>query len=152
MSKYEFMEQLDNALVGKVSEKERRESIRYYEEYIDDEIGKGKTEKEVLSSLGSPGAIAKSIIDAKGYDKVGESVYEGYNNKEGSSYEKQGYEEQMHTSIKKIEGWKVWAVLGGIVLVLFFMLSLVFKIVAAILPFVIPFVIILFILKLIFGR
>lgn len=151
MSKYEFMEQLDNALVGKVSEKERRESIRYYEEYIDDEIRKGKTEKEVISSLGSPSAIAKSIIDAKGYDQGGEAVYEAYNNEE-SSYEKQGYEGQMHTSIKKIEGWKVWAVLGGIVLVLFFILSLVFKIVAAILPFVIPFVIILFILKLIFGR
>lgn len=143
MNKYEFMEQLDAALKGNVSEQERRESIQYYSDYIEEEIGKGRGEEEVLDSLGGPGAIAKSIIDAKGYESVGEDVYESYEE-----------EETGQTSVRsfKVEGAKIWFVIIGIILILLLVLSLVFKLVAALLPLVIPFAIVLFILKVLFDR
>lgn len=143
MSKYEFISQLDDALLGKVSEKERRDSIRYYTDYIDEEVRAGKREEEVLRSLGSPTSIARSIIDAKGQDRGGETIEQGYEKQEDS---------RVFMKTKQIDGWKVWAVLGGIVLVLLLIASLVFKVLAAILPFLIPFAIIIFIIKLISGR
>lgn len=143
MSKYEFISQLDDALLGNVSERERRDSIRYYTDYIDEEIRAGKREEEVLSSLGSPTSIARSIIAAKGQDRGGETIEQGYEQQEDS---------RMFMQTKQINGWKVWAVLGGIVLVLLLIASLVFKVLAAILPFLIPFAIIIFIIKLMSGR
>lgn len=143
MNKYEFIEQLDNALVGKVSEKERRETIRYYSNYMDDEMKAGKSEKEVLASLGSPTAIARSIIEAKGYDRDGEAVEQGYEEQE---------EDRTFVKTKQVSGWKVWAMLGGVLLVLLLIASLVFKVLVAILPFLAVFGIALFIIKLITGR
>lgn len=143
MNKYEFMNQLDDALKGNVSEQERTESIRYYRDYIEEEMAKGKEEAEVIGSLGSPGAIARSIIDAKGYDSNMGDIYETYEE-----------EDTNHSSTKmvKVEGWKFWAVLAGIILVLLFILSLVFKVIAAMIPFVVPFLMVLFVIKLLFGR
>ena len=76
MSKEEFIKQLDEFLMGNVREEERLDSIRYYKEYIREEIKAGKTEEEVLDSLGSPYGIAKSIIEAKGYSMDERNDYE----------------------------------------------------------------------------
>ena len=40
------------------------EHVRYYREYIDSEIRRGKTEAEVLAQLGDPRLLARSIVDA----------------------------------------------------------------------------------------
>lgn len=143
MNKYEFINQLDNALLGNVSEQERRDSIRYYTDYIDDEMRAGRTEKDVLESLGSPTAIARSIIEAKKDDRNREDIYQGYEEQE----ESRGY-----TKTKQVSGWKAWAWLAGIVIVFLFVISIVFKVVTAILPFVLIFLLVSFLFKFIFGK
>ena len=143
MSKYEFISQLDDALLGNVSERERRDSVRYYTDYIEDEVRAGKSEEEVLQSLGSPMAIARSIIEAKGYDRGGETIEPEFEEQE---------EPHVFMKTKQISGWKVWATLGGILLAVLLIVSLIFKVLAVILPFLIPFAIIIFIIKLISGR
>ena len=66
MNKYDFINNLQRHLTGKVSPEQLQDLTRYYNQYIDGEIRKGKTEEEVLASLGDPRLLAKSIISAEG--------------------------------------------------------------------------------------
>ena len=64
MDKNEFIEKLQRALAGGLNSGQVAENVRYYEEYIDSEIRKGKSEEEVMTGLGDPRLLAKSIIEA----------------------------------------------------------------------------------------
>ena len=64
MEKTEFIERLQRALAAGISSSLVAENVRYYQDYIDSEIRKGRSEKEVMDSLGDPRLLAKSIIEA----------------------------------------------------------------------------------------
>lgn len=64
MDKNEFLEKLQRTLAGGLGSGQVAENIRYYQEYIESEIRKGRSEEEVLSQLGDPRLLAKSIIEA----------------------------------------------------------------------------------------
>lgn len=68
MSKREFIDRLRAALNGRVPSTLVMDNINYYEEYINTEVRKGKTEEEVLASLGDPRLIAKTIIQTSGQE------------------------------------------------------------------------------------
>ena len=63
MSKEEFLNELRTALMGNVSSAVINENVDYYEDYINTEVRKGRTEEEVLESLGEPRLLAKTVID-----------------------------------------------------------------------------------------
>ena len=63
MTRFEFTENLRKALSGRVSHQGVNENVAYYENYIDTEIKKGRSEEAVLEELGDPRWIAKTIID-----------------------------------------------------------------------------------------
>lgn len=72
MNRREFMNRLDSCLIC-IEHGEREAALRYYEEYFDD-TGADK-EADVISSLGSPEALAREIIaqageSAKGADRA----------------------------------------------------------------------------------
>lgn len=71
MDRREFMEKLQRALAGGLNSNMVADNMRFYQEYIDSEISKGRTEAEVLDSLGDPRLLAKSIIEAN--KRAGES-------------------------------------------------------------------------------
>ena len=64
MDKNEFIEKLQRTLAGGVNSSQVAENVQYYQEYIESEVRKGRTEEEVLSQLGDPRLLAKSIIEA----------------------------------------------------------------------------------------
>lgn len=64
MDRIEFVEKLQRVLAGGLSSGQVAENVRYYQEYIDSEIRKGKSEAEVMAALGDPRLLAKSIIEA----------------------------------------------------------------------------------------
>ena len=64
MNREEFITKLQHALAGGMSAGQVAEHVRYYREYIDSEIRRGKTEAEVLAQLGDPRLLARSIVDA----------------------------------------------------------------------------------------
>ena len=64
MDKTEFLNQLRASLNGKMDAEEVADNLRYYEEYINGQLRLGRTESEVMTSLGSPRLIARSIMDA----------------------------------------------------------------------------------------
>ena len=64
MHKEEFITKLQHALAAGLPAGQVTEHVRYYSDYINSEIYKGKTEEEVLAQLGEPRLLARSIIDA----------------------------------------------------------------------------------------
>ena len=64
MDKREFMEKLQRALAGGLNSIQVADNMRYYQDYIETEIRKGRSESDVLTQLGDPRLLAKSIIEA----------------------------------------------------------------------------------------
>lgn len=79
MNKYEFITDLQRHLTGKVPTEKLRELTAYYNDYIDSQVRKGKSEEEVLGELGDPRLLARSIVETEGNGSYGgdfETVYE----------------------------------------------------------------------------
>lgn len=146
MKRKEFIEGLRRALAGKVDTDAIDEAVRYYEDYIDTQIRQGKSEEEVLKSLGNPALIAKSIVSANGgrNNTAGDagSIYE-YEQKQRYSRSKFG--DKGVRFILNMPGWLA-TLLAGIILLM--ILSAIFSIISFVLPVIVPIVIILFVIHL----
>ena len=68
MNRQTFIDTLRRALYGRVSDYELADHIRYYEDYIQQEIMKGRSEQEVLGELGDPRLIARTILETSGLE------------------------------------------------------------------------------------
>ncbi len=66
MTRYEFLNDLKAALTGNVSGEVINEHMQYYDEYIAAQLRQGKTEEMVMSELGDPRLIARTIVDTSG--------------------------------------------------------------------------------------
>ena len=64
MTRQEFIRKLQEALNGKLDAATIQDHLKFYDDYIIEEMRKGKSEQEVLELLGDPWAIAKTIVDA----------------------------------------------------------------------------------------
>lgn len=62
MTKQEFLDTLRRALARELSESEVADNINYYWNYIEQQVAAGKSEEQVLSELGDPRLIAKTIL------------------------------------------------------------------------------------------
>lgn len=156
MNKEEFLAQLKTALGGNIASNLVQENLDYYNQYIAEEVRKGKSEQEVLAMLGDPWILARTIIDANdGTDR--ETVYEAG----GNVYEKEsyGYEEQKHDargSILDFLGmdtwWKKLLAVLLVVMVVMLVVSIITGLVRLLLPLLVPLLIIAVIVRLIGGR
>jgi uncharacterized membrane protein YdbT with pleckstrin-like domain len=72
MDKNEFMSELRQALKGMVPDTVYEDTVKYYEDYFENQKNLGFTEKEICKKLGSARLIAKTIIDTKGQGYGGE--------------------------------------------------------------------------------
>lgn len=67
MNSEEFLDKLRRALYSTGSQSLILENVEYYKNYIAGELGKGRSEAEVLEELGDPKLLARSIKDAAGF-------------------------------------------------------------------------------------
>lgn len=145
LNRYDFIENLRRALSGQMPSGRVAEHIAYYEEYIDMQIKKGKTEEEVLSELGEPRLLAKSIVTAEGTS---------YDTKTGHYEESPGAEEgrDRSGSFRARAGrWNVPVWFAGILIVLVIILMLVCIFAVTIVAFriLLPVLLILLLIRLI---
>lgn len=149
MNKQEFLEKLRVSLNGKVPAGVVTENLNFYEDYINTEIRKGKSEEEVLNSLGDPRLIARTIVETKGSGSEQTSDF-----REGGNYsgqEQEGYQEfermpgTVGNWLAKLPGW-IWLILFIIIAVL--ILSAVFHVIAFFAPALIVIAVVLFLVKL----
>lgn len=79
MNKVEFLNELKEGLTGEVSIGVIKDSLNYYDNYINDKIQSGEDEEAIISNLGHGMFVAKSIIDANTFG--GDSNWENRSNK-----------------------------------------------------------------------
>ena len=108
MNKEEFLNILRECLQGETNDSEIADTLQYYREYFYEEESKGRTEAEILQSMGNPRLIAHSIIDAHEEKEYEETA--GYYDAESDKYQEEGQitpKEQMQHIASKI-----WIILG----------------------------------------
>lgn len=81
MTKKQFLEELRCALKGELPENEIRANVEYYNDYITENMRRGKTEQQVFDELGSPQWIARTIITS----------YEADRTYQGTGYDETAY-------------------------------------------------------------
>lgn len=159
MTREEFITQLRLTLQGKVSSGKVQENISYYNEYINGEIQKGKSEAEVLHLLGDPALLAKTIIAADDAGKHQQStIYDV--DEDGRTSKKEEYD---HTSEFGYSGggkihmfrmdkwWHKLLLVLMVIMVVLFIVAVVTGLIRIIAPFVLPIVVIVLVVR-IFSR
>ena len=84
MNKKEFLQTLRGELTNSVSGEVIEEQLRFYSDYINTEIAKGRREEEVVAELSAPNLLARSIIEAAeaGGDRVARTTPFRYEEKD----------------------------------------------------------------------
>lgn len=141
MNKREFLEKLRQALTGRVASTVVAENIKYYEDYINVEVRKGRSEEEVLNQLGDPRLIARTIAETSGGNRSTEGGRSSSDSRYDSSDDNTGYLRRHF----RVPGWMMLILLVVVVVVV---LSFVFSVVTALLPVLLPILGVIFLVKL----
>ena len=132
MNRTEFIDKMRAALTGNVNHNKIEENIRFYHDYIDMEVKKGRDEQEVVSGMGDPRLIAKTIIEANKAAGDGSAeentIYDEYENTERQN---RNHKSQF-SGLSKV--FNVLAVIAGIFLVI----SLFTTVISFLSPILIP--------------
>lgn len=92
MTKREFLDKLKKALANDLSGNVIRDNVDYYNDYITEEVRKGRKESEVIEELGDPWAIAKNIITS---EEIKGNTGETYDSYEPERQRSRTYEQAM---------------------------------------------------------
>lgn len=145
MSKHEFIKELRAYLTENLSDGSVEDSVRYYEDYIVQQVKNGQSEAEVIAGLGDPRIIGKNVVDALARQKTsgrpGEYAYSDTSASEG----KDGGAFGKSTLTGKL---KVYGIIALVVLVILVVLIAVTKVLA----FFFPLIAVIAIITLIFRR
>ncbi|MCI9486693.1 MAG: DUF1700 domain-containing protein [Lachnospiraceae bacterium] len=121
MTQREFLDTLKRALNGQVPPHVVTENLSYYDNYIYEEIRKGRLERDVLEELGDPRLLARTIIDAE------ESSRKSRGQK--SSRYSDIYEDDYAEDAEPVRGAfhvNKWVVFGVLFLILFLVCTALF--------------------------
>ena len=149
MNKQEFMNRLRAALTGRMSSDAVQEHVSYYEEYINTQIRMGRSEDEILGTLGNPRLIAKTIIETSGQSNTGD--YDNYDYQSdgyrstGQRTEYQYSGQQSPVRRIRIPGW-LWAII--ILLIILMIFGFIFSVLSFLAPVLVPILVVLFLVKL----
>lgn len=157
MNKNEFLKALGDKLKESLTTSQIEGHLKYYNDYIIQEEGKGRSEQEIISSLGAPTLLARTILEtsnqgrqAGAYQSDDDNIYE----EDGSDYQAEGANQRQASpfQISAVSGWGCLALaivailVVGLVLWLF---GIVFK---ALTPILIPILIVLFVVAILKQR
>ncbi len=137
MTKEEFLGELRSSLSGNVSAQVINDNLGYYENFINTEIRKGRSEEDVFEELGNPRLLAKTIIDtADSSDR--RTVGSGEESDEGTT-------ERTSTVLP---WWAILFIIFGIMILIF----VVVNVAAVLLPVLIALVIAGLVIRFFKGR
>lgn len=96
MNKKEFLDGLREQLTGQMTEEKIQSHIRYYQEYIEVQMKNGKSESDVIGSLGTPQLIAKTLLDTQVDNSDEADRYSAYHYRGFEAGNQNGYEEEYY--------------------------------------------------------
>ncbi len=152
MTRQEFLQELQFALQGQLSQTAVNENIRYYDNYIIEEMQRGSSEEEVIERLGNPRLIAKTLIDTT--EQFGRTAEGGF---QSESYRNEESGGGFHADYSQDRGWDIrvggFKLNGKLLMVAAAVLVIVVvaNVVAFLLPILVPIIVILLICSLFFG-
>ena len=160
MTREAFLSQLRLTLQGKVSSDKVQENMKYYNDYIIDEVRKGKKEEDVLDMLGDPALLAKSIIAADNAEKHSQDTV--YDSEDGVTYSSKRTENSGSSFFGHSGGgkfhllnlniwWQKLLFVLVIVMVVLLIVSIVTGLVRLFAPIVAPVIVIILVVR-VFGR
>lgn len=149
MNKEGFIQQLQECLYGEVDNNTILDSVSYYRSYIEEQIGTGKSEQQVLDELGDAAFIAKSIIDANERGNIRRTKVEEETVHYGDPYKEMEKEERKQNIEKKASNVLHWVIGIAILIVVIAVVGTIAKI---LLPFIIVIAAVVFIKRLFEGR
>ncbi len=141
----EFLRQFRDALEGKVSENLIQENVNYYKSYINSQTIAGKSESDVLYSLGDPRLLAKTIEESSKFasESRHESDYGNFNSSRtyvrNDTYT--NTEEERHSKLPK------WLITCIVVVVVLLILSGIFRMFIFLAPYIIVCMLIVFLFR-----
>ena len=151
MTRSEFLEKLRSALGNDLSGSVIQENVDYYNNYIQEEVNKGRSEAEVIEELGDPWVIARTIIDSiegqkevKSQRQTYDSGYEGYGQDTGD------YGNNVH--VFRMEGWKKVLLILGVIGVLILIVAVIGGIISLLAPIIIPALLIIVLIQILSNR
>ncbi len=155
---------LQSSLTGKISDRQVADHLNYYEDYISNEIRGGKSEQEVMASLGDPRLIARSILAAGGAQEQTTSGTggraEGYYRDGGNGHYSGGAQGQYGGGTKSYHGGTeepstgrvfripAWGWMLIVIVALMLILSFVFSVIKILFPILFPIMVVIFFVKL----
>ena len=150
MDKEEFIMKLQHALAGGMSGSQIAEHVRYYREYLDSEIHKGRTEEEILRQLGEPRLLARSILDANRRSGAASGSAQEYDDEVGGS-RREANRYNGNSQVRKVAlpGWLVMLIVVVIAMLVIGVVSSLLYIFA---PVIMTGLIVLLIVKVIQGH
>lgn len=151
MNRSEFIKELREALKNSVSEEDVQDNVRYYAGYIDDEVKKGRSEKDVLAELGDPWLIAKTIATTPG-NQSGSQVYE----EADSGFQRTSREQEQqgkHVHVFNLNSkWKIALLIVAVIAIVFLVFSVLTGIISMLMPFLGPILLIVIVVKIFSNR
>lgn len=135
MNRFEFTEVLRKSLSGRVDYRVVNENVAYYENYIDTEIRKGRSEEDVLGELGDPRLLAKTISGVAG-DGSGAYAEEGNGESPGGGLS--------GGRVFRLPAWIFWLIA---ILVFFVILNIVGFVLTTVLPILIPVAVVYYLIR-----
>ena len=160
MSKQEFLDTLRRALARELSESEVADNINYYWNYIEQQVASGKSEEQVLSELGDPRLIARTILQVdQQKEEAADPYYQNtvYTEDEPSGSYRQDvgsdpFEDDFGTQIHvRRLGVSDWIRIILVILIVLVVLGVFFHILWKLLPFLIAAAAVLWIYRKISG-
>ena len=136
MRRAEFLSILREQLSGKMHEGRIAAHLRYYEDYIQSRVRKGETEESVITSLGNPRLIAKTLLDTDPSGTAADDEtdhYKSYADEYGVHEDPSRRSERGGSKVFRIRTLP-GKIAAAVVLVLF--LSFLFRLAVRILPFI----------------
>ncbi len=156
MKRQEFLRELQLALQGQLSQAVISDNIRYYDNYISEEVQKGVSEESVIESLGNPRLIAKTLIDTTDqYGRAANSDYDpqDFTQEESGKGFRAGYSREGGWDIRlgrlKLNSWIGKILLAAVAILV---IVVVANVVAFLLPILVPVILIILLCSLIFGN
>lgn len=146
MSKQEFIDRLRTALTGRITPGQVIENVDFYEEYINTQIRKGRSEADVMEELGDPRLISKSIITANGGDDY--IPNSDYRSAYGNADREEQYQNDGSVKSAKIRYMPKWVWVLLTILVIIMVIGLVVSLVASLAPIILPILVVMFFVKL----
>ena len=147
MSKEQFMDGLGKSLAGKVDDNEYRSQMEFYSSYISSEIAAGKSEEEVVSALGDPRLIAKTILQT--YSLKDDPIKRQYRENNSGSYgrNEDDYYEKRGDGIDKVK--RVLTIILFVIIILS-VFAFVSRVLVAAIPFLLTLIIVWSIVRIIY--